>query len=66
MYLLSQRTRILEHYAINCHLLHVSAAFIHHQADFTTSCMANTQKTTQIQSSNIYILTLHYLVHGSY
>jgi hypothetical protein len=65
MYLLSQRTRLLEHHAINCHLLHVSAVFGRHQADFTTSCMTNTHKTTQIQSSSIDILTLRYLVHGS-
>jgi hypothetical protein len=66
MYLLSQRTRLLEYYAFNCHLLLVSAVFVLYQADFTTPYMANTHNTTQIQISNIDMLTTHYLVHSIY
>ena len=37
IYLLTERTQLLEHCAFHC-LLHVSAVFGHHRADFKT-CM---------------------------
>ena len=36
LYLLAVRTQLVEHCTVNCHLLHVSVVFGHHQADFTT------------------------------
>jgi len=36
LYLFSERTQLLEHIVLICHLLHVSAVFGHLQADFTT------------------------------
>jgi hypothetical protein len=39
LYLLSERTQLLEHYAFICYLPHVSAVSGRHQVDITTTCM---------------------------
>ena len=39
---MSERTEMSEHYAANCHLLHVSAAFGQLHVDFTTHIAKNT------------------------
>jgi len=39
---MSEQTQILEHYTLNCHLLHVSAVFGQHHLDFITHMAKNT------------------------
>lgn len=41
LYLLSERTQILERCTFICHLRHVSAVVGQHQVDFTTTYMGN-------------------------
>jgi hypothetical protein len=47
LYILSQRTQLSEHFAVTCHLLHVSAVSGHLQVDFTTTY---TQKYTEVEA----------------
>jgi hypothetical protein len=47
LYLLSERTQPLEHYAFICYLPHVSTVSGHHQVDFTTT---NMEKHTELEA----------------
>jgi hypothetical protein len=47
LYLLSERTQLLEHYAFICYLPHVSTVYGKYQVDFTTT---NTEKHTELEA----------------
>jgi hypothetical protein len=54
LYLLSERTQLLEHYAFICYLQHVSTVSGKHQVDFTTTNMEKHTKLEALLSQLIY------------